>query len=33
VVDGALAQDGTPFRRVAAELDEIAQAWKQARAA
>ncbi len=33
VIDGALADDGTPFRRVAAELDEIAQAWKQARAA
>ena len=33
VIDAALGDDGTPFRRVAAELDEIAQAWRQVRAA
>ncbi len=33
VVEAAIGTDGAPFRRVAAELDEIAQAWKQARAA
>ena len=33
VVEAAIGEDGTPFRRVAAELDEIAQAWRQARAA
>lgn len=33
VVEAAIGQDGAPFRAVAAELDEIAGAWRQARAA
>ena len=33
VVEASIGNDGAPFRAVAAELDEIAGAWKQARAA
>ena len=33
VVEASLGTDGAPLRSVAAELDEIAGAWKQARAA
>ncbi len=33
VIDASLGTDGAPLRNVAAELDEIAGAWKQARAA
>ena len=33
VVEASIGHSGAPFRHVADELDEIAQAWKQARAA
>jgi flagellar protein FliS len=33
VIEASIGSEGAPFRAVAAELDEIAQAWKQARAA
>lgn len=33
VVDASIGTDGAPFLAVAAELEEIAGAWKQARAA
>jgi flagellar protein FliS len=33
VIAASLGHDGAPFRAVADELDEIAQAWRQARAA
>ena len=33
VLDASLGTDGAPFRAVAETLDEIAQAWRQARAA
>lgn len=33
VIEASIGTEGDPFRAVAAELDEIAQAWKLARAA
>ena len=33
VIEASLGHDGAPFREVATNLDEIAQAWKTARAA
>ncbi|MBW6527272.1 flagellar protein FliS [Sphingomonas sp. RHCKR7] len=33
VVDASIGTDGEPFRAVAAELEEIAAAWRMARAA
>jgi flagellar protein FliS len=33
VIDASVGTDGAPFRAVAAELEEIAGAWRQARAA
>lgn len=33
VIEASIGTDGAPFRAVAAELDEIAGAWRQARAA
>lgn len=33
VIAASLGHEGAPFRAVADELDEIAQAWRQARAA
>lgn len=33
VVSASIGTDGTPFRAVAAEFEEIAQAWRTARAA
>lgn len=32
VIEASIGTEGAPFRAVAAELDEIAQAWKAARA-
>lgn len=33
VIEASVGTEGAPFRAVAAELDEIASAWKQVRAA
>jgi len=33
VIEASLGHDGEPFRMIAANLDEIAQAWKTVRAA
>lgn len=33
VIEASIGTEGAPFRRVADDLDEIAQAWKAARAA
>ena len=33
VIEASIGTDGSPFRAVAAELEEIASAWRQARAA
>ena len=33
IIDASIGQDPAPFRRVAADLEEIAEAWRQMRAA